>query len=244
MDRKQLTCDSFVFYRSFYEAIRVLPLENQGKIYDAIFKFSFENIEVDLTGIDLAVFLLVKPQLIANRKRYENGCKGGRPKKETETEFSYPSEEPKQNQTETKIKPKQNQTETKPKPNDNDNVNVNDNVNDNVVVVFPQTPLKEKIGNDHDNDNNNIHFPTLEDVKSYCIENGIVTDYEKFYLFNSARGWTISGRPIKDWKACLRMWLKTETEVSEKNTETDYLKHAYTEEQLKSVTVNFDDWEE
>ena len=67
MERKTLTCNSFVFYGSFYESISVLPLENQARIYDAIFKFSFENIEVELDGVDLAIFLLIKPQLIANR---------------------------------------------------------------------------------------------------------------------------------------------------------------------------------
>ncbi len=108
MDRKQLTCNSFVFYGSFYEAISVLPLENQARIYDAIFKFAFENIETELQGVDLAVFLLVKPQLLANRARYENGCKGGRPRKED-------------NQNETTEKPNENLTETKSKPNENDN---------------------------------------------------------------------------------------------------------------------------
>lgn len=106
MERKTLTCNSFVFYGSFYEAISVLPLENQAKIYDAIFKFAFENIEVDLQGVELAVFLLVKPQLLANRAKYENGCKGGRPRKE-----------------ETETKPNENQTETEVKPNENENDN-------------------------------------------------------------------------------------------------------------------------
>lgn len=104
MERKRLTCNSFVFYGSFYEAISVLPLENQARIYDAIFKFAFEDIEVELDGVELAVFLLIKPQLIANRTKYENGCKGGRPKKE-----------------ETEIKPKHNRTETEAKPNENEN---------------------------------------------------------------------------------------------------------------------------
>lgn len=109
MERKTLTCNSFVFYGSFYESISVLPLENQARIYDAIFKFSFEDVEVDLDGIDLAIFLLIKPQLVANRARYENGCKGGRPRKE-----------------ETETKPNNNLTETKTKPNENDNDNENE----------------------------------------------------------------------------------------------------------------------
>lgn len=120
MERKTLTCNSFVFYGSFYEAISVLPLENQARIYDAIFKFAFENVEVDLDGVDLAVFLLVKPQLLANRAKYENGCKGGRPRKE-----------------ETETKPNENLTETEVKPN------VNDNVNDNYISLL--NILKEKM---------------------------------------------------------------------------------------------------
>ncbi len=49
MSRKQLTCNSCVFYGSFYEAVSLLPLESQGKVYDAIFKFAFENIEAELS---------------------------------------------------------------------------------------------------------------------------------------------------------------------------------------------------
>lgn len=130
-ERKQLTCNSFVFYGSFYEAISVLPLENQAHIYDAIFKFAFENTEVDLEGVELAVFLLIKPQLIANRARYENGCRGGRPRKdETETQPNEKQIESgsvdNKNQNKTKQKPKNNLIETKAKPNENDNENVND----------------------------------------------------------------------------------------------------------------------
>lgn len=124
-ERKQLTCNSFVFYSSFYEAISVLPAENQAHIYDAIFKFAFENIEVELDGVELAVFLLIKPQLIANRARYENGCKGGAPRgnqnarKKTINDCSEETTE--NNQETTMVDFENNQKQ----PNDNDNVNEN-----------------------------------------------------------------------------------------------------------------------
>ena len=112
--------DSMVFYQSFYEALKGLDIQQQVKVYNAIFKYQFEGEETDISGIEKAMFTLIKPQLDANNKRYENGCKGGRPK----------------NQNETKTKPmvmkKDNQNKTKIKPNENENVNENDN--DNVVV--------------------------------------------------------------------------------------------------------------
>lgn len=99
--------DSFIFYRSFYEAIKEIPDEEQLIAYRAITEYALNGTEINIQGISKAIFTLVKPQIDANTKRYENGKKGGR-------------------------KPKENQKETKLKPNVNDNVNVNVNGNDNV----------------------------------------------------------------------------------------------------------------
>ncbi len=105
--------DSFIFYRSFYEALKELPKENQLNVYGAIMELSLNGKDTQLQGIDKTIFTLIKPQIEANNKRYENGSKGGRPK----------------NQDETKPKPKDNQKITKTKPNKNVNDNVNDNYN-------------------------------------------------------------------------------------------------------------------
>ena len=104
--------DSFVFYRSFFESFSDLSKKDKLALFDALCNYALNDVEPELTGAPSAMFKLLKPQLDANTRRYENGCKGGRPKK-------------------TEEKPKENQKETKPKRNDNVNVNVNDNVNDN-----------------------------------------------------------------------------------------------------------------
>ena len=105
--------DSFIFYRSFYEAISELPKENQADTYNAIMQYALNQEEIELTGIPKAIFSLVKPQLDANYKKYENGKQ-----KKSKTEA-------KQKQTESK-------TGTNVNVNDNENVNVNDNENVNV----------------------------------------------------------------------------------------------------------------
>lgn len=114
--------DSFIFYRSFYECVSELPEKERLQMYDAIAAFALNDEEPEFTGILLALFKAIKPQILANAKKYENGCKGGRPKNQTETKAK-----PNNNQTQTKTKP----NESKHKPNDNDNDNVNDNGNDN-----------------------------------------------------------------------------------------------------------------
>ncbi len=109
--------ESFVFYRSFYDAIKDLPRDVQGEIYTAIMEYSLYGKETEnLKPIARSVFTLMKPQIDVNNKRFENGKRGGRPKSE---------DKPKGNQNETKDEPKNNQKITKDEPN----VNVNDNVN-------------------------------------------------------------------------------------------------------------------
>lgn len=95
--------ESFIFYRSFYEAAKELKPNDRVKVYDAIFELALNKAETDLKGTAKAVFLAIKPQIIVNNIRYENGKKGGR-----KTTI----------QKETKIEPKGNQTETETEPND------------------------------------------------------------------------------------------------------------------------------
>lgn len=95
----------YIYYPSFHEALKDLPPEEFKECQLAINNYALFGIESELSPVAKMFFTLVKPQIDANRKRYENGMKGGRPKKETKTE-------PRQNQEETEAKPKQNQNKT------------------------------------------------------------------------------------------------------------------------------------
>lgn len=108
--------ESAVIYRSFFEAIKELPEVNQAEIWNAICEYSFNFKVVELTGISKTVFTLIRPQIEANIKRYNNGTM------------------PKHKQTGSKTEAKQKQTKSKSEANANVNVNVNDSVNDNVTV--------------------------------------------------------------------------------------------------------------
>ncbi|QWU97970.1 hypothetical protein KPF23_03725 [Riemerella anatipestifer] len=74
--------DSFIFYRSFYEAIRELPRDIQGEVLTAIMEYGLDGVTTDnLKPIARAIVALIKPQIDANNRRFDNGKKGGRPPK-------------------------------------------------------------------------------------------------------------------------------------------------------------------
>ena len=102
--------DSFVFYRSFQECLEHVDDAAYRRIMTAITTYALNDETPSLQGLELAVFIAIKPQIDANIKRRENGKLGGRSAQVKTT----------QNQTVTKIKQtlpkltKANLTLTKP----------------------------------------------------------------------------------------------------------------------------------
>ena len=102
--------DTIILYRSLREATKQLDLETRAKVYDAVMDYAFDGTEPNETGFVQAMFLMMKPIIDANNQRYENGCKGGRPKNQTKTETK-----PNKNQTETKVEPNKDKDKDKDK---------------------------------------------------------------------------------------------------------------------------------
>ena len=140
--------DSFVTYRSFYEAVKSLDYETIGKVYVAINEYALDHNEVECDGIVKTVFTLIKPQLEASFQKAISGSKGGKVSKSQSSEELEDKEErnistleanPKQNGSKTKANKKQtvskqeaNSKQTASNANANVNANVNVNVNANV----------------------------------------------------------------------------------------------------------------
>ena len=133
----------FTFYRSFVNAIRKLPDADKLAVYEAIADYSLDGVEPNEEELSLYAQMLwevILPNLDADRRRYENGTKGGCPKGAAKPSMIGNQNAKKQNKTETK--PNQNQN----KSNVNANVNVNEkeNVNENVEgeVAMPPKGVK------------------------------------------------------------------------------------------------------
>lgn len=64
--------------------------------------------------------------------------------------------------------------------------------------------------------------PSVEEVKSYCQDQGYAIDPEKFVDYYTSNGWMVGKNHMKDWKATVRNWAKRDKEQEKKNTPKDY----------------------
>ena len=169
--------DSFVFYRSFRDAIREMDEQEQLETLLAICDYALYGVEPNLSGaLPRAVFTVARPSIDANKAKRENGLKGGRPPQKAKQETcgfeakNHRFENIKNTETETG-------TET------------------GTVDVSGKTPRPRFIP------------PTVDEIKAYCTERKNAVDAERFIDFYSANGWKQGkGKPIVDWKAAVRTW--------------------------------------
>lgn len=65
--------------------------------------------------------------------------------------------------------------------------------------------------------------PTLEEVRAYCQERHNKVDPERFVDYYASQKWKkANGRPVSDWKACVRTWERGEKTPKRQNAFTDY----------------------
>lgn len=103
-------------------------------------------------------------------------------------------------------KPNDNQTITKTEPkciSSKPNVNVNDNVND--IKENTLKSVKEK----------RFAPPTPENVREYCREKGLNVDADRFVDFYESKNWYVGKNKMKDWKAAVRNWARSQSQRQE-----------------------------
>lgn len=139
-----------VFYRSFYEAIKELSPDDFRDCVEAIMEYGLNDIEPESPGVAKAIFIMAKPQIDANNKRYENGTKGGRPLTKNNQSIT------KNNQSITKA----NQSITKPEPKEKvkekDKEKVNVNISPTESETAPMISFALKDGTMYDVSENDV----------------------------------------------------------------------------------------
>lgn len=211
--------NSFVFYKSFYEAIDEVPEENQLELYKGVCEYSlYDKLPEFKNKMSKVIFKLIKPNIDSATTRYERavegGKMGGRPSKISDEQIEKLREEGKTNKEIAKILECSEKNieyrikrlkKTYPKNPKNLDVDVDVDVDGECVDEFLGGTLKTDFSTP-----TAPHTPTLDELRSYCLENGMEDfNYEKFYNHYESNGWlNKNGTEIKNWKAKVRYWYK------------------------------------
>ena len=73
MESEEAKRSNMLFYRGFYEAIEHLNFEEKGMVYSAVFNYGLNFVEPELPNHLKTIFMLLRPQLDANIKKFKNG---------------------------------------------------------------------------------------------------------------------------------------------------------------------------
>ena len=199
--------ESFVFYKSFLDAIELLPEGEQLKAFKLIAHYGAngEMPEGEQTLAN-AIFLMAKPNIDATKEKRSNGKKGGRPAKETEKNAEKEIEKP-------VVIENENHRLSKPESNVDVNVNVDGNVDVNVNVNDDVNVNGDEESKKGAKQSSRFTPPTREEAAAYVKEQGLTrVDLDKFFDYYASNGWKVGKNSMKDWKATLRNWNRNEVD--------------------------------
>jgi RNAse (barnase) inhibitor barstar len=196
---------SFILYNDYQNHFSLLSQSEKGDLLDCIFDY-VNGKEKKPTGIVAMAFSFIKTQIDRDSEIYQNkkeklrinGLKGGRPRIDYEEKAKGYFD----NQKKQKVI-----SETKKSLN----VNVNDTDTVNVTDI-----------NLEKNKQKRFVKPSLEEIKSYCLERNNTVDAERFFDYYTSIDWKIGKNAMKDWKATIRTWEKNNTKKGNSNYQSSY----------------------
>lgn len=77
------------------------------------------------------------------------------------------------------------------------------------VPVIQSNPIQSE----SESKRNSCRFapPTVEEVHAYCQERKNGVDPQRFVDFYASKGWKVGNQPMKDWRAAVRTWERTDS---------------------------------
>lgn len=90
-----------------------------------------------------------------------------------------------------------------------------------ITNTIPVTITNNDIGADKPPTSHRFSPPSVDDVSTYCQEQGYSVDPEKFIDYYTANGWKVGKNPMKDWRADVRNWSRKD-ENHERNGKNEF----------------------
>ena len=95
----------------------------------------------------------------------------------------------------------------------------------NATVTLSNATEEDIDKNKNKKKSNKFTPPTLEEVKAYCQERRNKVDPEWFIDYYASQKWQkANGRPVSDWKACVRQWEKRSSQAKADDADDAFIK--------------------
>lgn len=185
---------SFLLYTTDQTLLKWLTDEQYRKVVDWIFDYAGNDVLPDLEQEDRIAgmaFEAILEHIRADREAYEQKCERNRANaSERKRTVATASENE---------RPQATASERKQYDNDYDN----DSLKKSISKDMP----KEK----------RFAPPSVEEVREYATEHGFAAvEAERFCDFYESKGWMVGKTKMKDWKAAVRNWNRSQREESPK----------------------------
>lgn len=186
-------------WTSFREVIEPLQDAEKGRLFDMMLLYAEEGTDPgNFAGNERFVWPAAKQiiDLTAEKaeKLRQNGLRGGRPVTKDNQEEANES---KNNQSKANESHKEKERNNKEKEG---------NKKESINIV----PLKRFVP------------PTEDEVALYCLERKNHVNAQKFIDYYSSNGWKVGRNPMKDWKAAVRTWERSEITEKDYQREMEY----------------------
>ena len=186
---------SFSIHSDYFEEIKRCSNEQRGGLLLALVSWATDTELPPLDPETAMLFRLMKAAIerisIVNAA---NGKSGGAPQGNANAQKTTETSETKKNN---RNKPTVSVTVT-------DTVTVSDSVS-NITGDMGRSPDGEAT-----NTKKRFEKPMYDEVSAYCRERGNGIDAQRFLDHYDANGWRVGKNPMKDWRAALRTWERSE----------------------------------
>lgn len=184
-----MALEYFCCYHSYLKKIAKLSDQEVGRLFRALLQYSATAEAPELTGREGIAFDFIAEDIDRAKQNYADRCQKNaenvRNRWDTKDTNVYEKYDRIRSDT------KDTKTNTKTKTN----------TNQNSPPVLPDGNTAPK---------GRMVPPTVDEVAAYCRERGNGLDPETFVDFYASKGWMVGKNPMKDWKAAVRTWERSE----------------------------------
>ena len=209
MEYDNKTRSTFNFYRSYFEAVEVIPEPSQrAALYRAICAYMLDGTPAELSTeaepLAAMAWALILPTLNRAKTRAENGRKGGAPKGSRNNPNGRKGNAQRTNQELTETN--QELTET-----NQELTETNPRITNNELRITNNELRITNTNNAREGGDDVFNFrPTFADVMAEAQAANVPTETaRRFFEYYAASNWeTKNGEPLRNWAAMLQAWAK------------------------------------